>query len=309
MPKFADETWNIMTFFVSTFESISGLPDVAGFILVGVFGAAVGSFLNVVIHRVPREESIVFPNSACPKCGAAIKQYDNIPILSWLLLRGKCRGCKEPISIRYPAVELLNAVLWLLVFWQFGLSPLLPVGLVIVSVIVALMFIDAEHMILPNAITYPFLLFALSVRLVLPLVFGDTVFSDMSYSPLSGILVEYPAAAVSLLGAILGTAAGGGSLWIVGEAWKRFRGVEAMGLGDVKMMFGVGALLGWRLSLLSIFIAAFAGAIVGGVLIASKKDKSLQTQIPFGIFLGIGSIAAFLFGERIIAWYVNTFIP
>lgn len=309
MPKFADETWNIMTFFVSTFESFSGLPDVVGFILVGVFGAAVGSFLNVVIHRVPREESIVFPNSACPKCGAAIKQYDNIPILSWLLLRGKCRGCKEPISIRYPAVELLNAVLWLLVFWQFGLSPLLPVGLVLVSVIVALMFIDAEHMILPNAITYPFLLFALSVRLVLPLVFGGAVFSDTSYSPLSGILVEYPAAAVSLLGAILGAAAGGGSLWIVGEVWKRFRGVEAMGLGDVKMMFGVGALLGWRLSLLSIFIAAFAGAIVGGVLIASKKDKSLQTQIPFGIFLGIGSIAAFLFGERIIAWYVNNFIP
>lgn len=309
MPKFADETWNIMTFFVSTFESFSGLPDVVGFILVGVFGAAVGSFLNVVIHRVPREESIVFPNSACPKCGAAIKQYDNIPILSWLLLRGKCRGCEEPISIRYPAVELLNAVLWLLVFWQFGLSPLLPVGLVLVSVIVALMFIDAEHMILPNAITYPFLLFALSVRLVLPLVFGGAVFSDMSYSPLSGILVEYPAAAVSLLGAILGAAAGGGSLWIVGEVWKRFRGVEAMGLGDVKMMFGVGALLGWRLSLLSIFIAAFAGAIVGGVLIASKKDKSLQTQIPFGIFLGIGSIAAFLFGERIIVWYVNNFIP
>lgn len=309
MPKFADETWNIMTFFVSTFESFSGLPDVVGFILVGVFGAAVGSFLNVVIHRVPREESIVFPNSACPKCGAAIKQYDNIPILSWLLLRGKCRGCKEPISIRYPAVELLNAVLWLLVFWQFGLSPLLPVGLFLVSVIVALMFIDAEHMILPNAITYPFLLFALSVRLVLPLVFGGAVFSDMSYSPLSGILVEYPAAAVSLLGAILGAAAGGGSLWFVGEVWKRFRGVEAMGLGDVKMMFGVGALLGWRLSLLSIFIAAFAGAIVGGVLIASKKDKSLQTQIPFGIFLGIGSIAAFLFGERIIAWYVNNFIP
>ena len=298
-----------MMFLISSFESITGLPDIVGYILTFVFGAAVGSFLNVVIHRVPREESIVFPNSACPKCGAAIKQYDNIPILSWLLLRGKCRCCAEPISARYPAVEMLNALLWLLVFWQVGFSPLLPVGLVLTSVIVALMFIDAEHMILPNVITYPFVVFALAVRLVLPLVFGGAIFSDMSYGPLSGMLAEYPAAAVSLFGAFLGAAAGGGSLWIVGEVWKRLRGVEAMGLGDVKMMFGVGALLGWRLSLLSIFIAAFAGAMIGGVLIASKKDKSLQTQIPFGIFLGIGSIAAFLFGERMISWYLNTFVP
>lgn len=290
----------------SSFELITGMPDIVAYIFIFIFGAAIGSFLNVVIHRVPNEESIVFPNSACPKCGKAIAGYDNIPILSWLILRGKCRNCKVPISVRYPAVELLTAVCFVLVFWKFGLSVMLPVGLVFVAVTIALMFIDAEHMILPNVITYPFFVFAFLVRIIYPIAFG-TVFTDMLIAPMSS-MSGYPTWVVSLAGALLGALAGGGSLWVVGELWKRLRGVEAMGLGDVKMMLGFGALLGWRLSLLSIFLAAFAGAVIGIFVIARQKDKDFQAQIPFGIFLGIGSVIALLFGDQLIAWYMEKFV-
>lgn len=292
-----------------SFESVTGMPEVIGYIFAFILGSAVGSFLNVVIHRVPNGESIVFPNSKCPKCDTSIKPYDNIPVVSWLLLGGKCRACKAPISFRYPAVELLTGFVWLLTFWQIGFTPFLFVAIVFVSVIVALMFIDAEHMILPNVITYPFFFFVILARIVYPLVFTVDYFPDMQFAPFAGMEKEYPRVLVSLAGAGLGALAGGGSLWIVGEAWKRLRGVDAMGLGDVKMMLGVGALLGWRLSFLSIFVAAFAGAVIGVAVIARQKNKDLQTQIPFGIFLGIGSVAALLFGERLIGWYVQTFIP
>jgi Type II secretory pathway, prepilin signal peptidase PulO and related peptidases len=292
----------------SSFETYTGFPDLIGYIFTFVFGSAVGSFLNVVIHRVPREQSIVLPNSACPKCGNAIKAYDNIPIVGWLMLGGKCRNCKEPISFRYPAVELFTGLVWVVVFWQIGFTPMLPVALAFVSAIIALMFIDAEHMILPNVITYPFLVIAIAVRIIFPLVFATDYFGDSAYAPLAG-MSGYPLWVVSLTGAILGALAGGGSLWLVGAIWKALRGVDAMGLGDVKMMFGVGAILGWRLSVLSIFIAAFAGAVIGIALVAKQKDRDMQTQIPFGIFLGIGSIVALLFGEQLIRWYVGTFLP
>jgi leader peptidase (prepilin peptidase)/N-methyltransferase len=297
-----------MNLLLFSFESVTGLSEIAGYILVFVFGALVGSFLNVVIHRIPNELSIVFPNSKCPKCDAAIKPYDNIPVLSWLILRGKCRACKEPISVRYPAVELLHALLWVLMFWSIGFTPFLPVGLIFMSVIVALMFIDAEHMILPNVITYPFFLFVVAVRIAYPLIFGEHNFTDMAYWP-AAEMGQYPGWIVSLVSGLLGALAGGGSLWLVGELWKRLRGVDAMGLGDVKMMLGVGALLGWRLSFLAIFFGAFAGAVIGSIFVARQKDKDMQTQIPFGIFLGIGSVLAFVFGERLIAWYIEKFIP
>ena len=296
-----------MNIFLASFEAATGLPDAVGYIFAFALGAIVGSFLNVVIHRVPNELSIVFPNSACPKCKASIKPYDNIPILSWLILGGKCRNCKEPIAIRYPAVEALTGIVFLIVFWQMGLTAILPVYFIFAAVIVSLVFIDAEHMILPNVITYPLFVFAIMVRIVYPLVFQNNYFSDVSFTPLTA-MAGYPGWIVSLAGAILGALAGGGSLWLVGEVWKRLRGVEAMGLGDVKMMFGVGALLGWRLSILAIFLGAFAGALIGVVVIAKQKEKDMQTQIPFGIFLGIGSLLALLFGERLIAWYASRFI-
>ena len=297
-----------MNILLASLETLTGLPEYVGYIFIFVFGAAVGSFLNVVIHRVPNEESIVYPNSACPHCKSSIKPYDNIPILSWLILRGKCRNCKNPISPRYPAVELLTALLFVLTYWQIGFNPFLPVCLIFVTTMIALIFIDAENMILPNVITYPLLVFALLIRIIYPFFFGAAYFSDFKVYPLNQ-MGDYPVWLISLAGAILGGLMGGGSLWLVGEIWKRLRGVDAMGLGDVKMMFAVGALLGWRLTLLSIFLGAFSGAIIGVFLIARQKDKDLQTQIPFGIFLGIGSIIALLFGEQLINWYFLMFIP
>jgi len=188
------------------------------------------------------------------------------------------------------------------------MTPMLPVYLAFVSAIVALIFIDAEHMILPNVITYPLLVVAVAVRIIFPLVFVENYFSDTTFAPVA-YLAGNPDWLVSLAGAILGALVGGGSLWLVGAVWKLLRGVDAMGLGDVKMMFGVGALLGWRLAFLAIFLGAFSGAIIGVILIARQKEKDLQTQIPFGIFLGIGSIVALLFGEKLISWYVTTFVP
>jgi leader peptidase (prepilin peptidase)/N-methyltransferase len=292
---------------LSSFEAITGMPEVFGYIFIFVLGSLIGSFLNVVIHRVPREESIVFPNSGCPKCGQAIKPYDNIPVLSWVILGGKCRSCKVPISPRYPAVELLTAILYVLTYWRLGFTPLLPVGLIFVAAIISLMFIDAEHMILPNVITYPMFVLAVVVRIALPIVTGNDVFGDSAVWPTSNMSV-YPLWLVSLAGALLGAIAGGGFLWAVGEIWKRLRGVEAMGLGDVKMMLGAGALLGWHLTLLTIFFGAFGGALIGSVLITLRKDKDLQSHIPFGIFLGFGAIASMLFGSQLISWYFEKFI-
>lgn len=297
-----------MNLFLTTFESLTGLPETVAYIFTFFFGAVVGSFLNVVIHRVPHEESIVFPNSACPNCKKSIKPYDNVPILSWLILGGKCRNCQNPISPRYLFVELLTGLLFLLVYWSIGFNAFLPVALTFTAAIISLVFIDAEHMILPNVITYPLLVFAVIIRLVFPLFFGADYFTDFRIFPLNQ-MANSPAWLISLVGAILGAFVGGGFLWLVGAIWKKLRGVDAMGLGDVKMMFAVGALLGWRLTLLSIFIGAFAGAVIGVFVIARQKEKDFQTQIPFGIFLGIGSILSLLFGEQLIRWYVNNFLP
>ncbi len=291
-----------------SFESVTGLPIIFGYILIFTLGAMIGSFLNVVIHRVPLEQSIVFPNSACPKCKNAIKPYDNFPILSWLLLRGKCRNCKNPISARYPAVELLNASLWILVLWVIGFTWFLPVALIFVSVIVSLIFIDAENMILPDVINFPLLFFAILVRIIFAFVPDEFYPPDLKIYPLT-MLTTLPIWLNSLIGAFLGALVGGGFLWFVGFVWEKLRGVEAMGFGDVKMMFAVGALLGWRLTFLTIFLGAFSGAIIGVFLLSRQKDKDLQTQIPFGIFLGIGAILSLLFGEQLIRWYLENFIP
>lgn len=292
----------------NSFEAITGLPQLFGYIFIFLIGTLIGSFLNVVIHRVPLEQSVVFPNSACPKCKNSLKFYDNIPVLSWLILGGKCRNCKSAIAWRYPAVEILTGVVFTLTFWEIGFTAFLPAALIFVSAMIALIFIDAEHMILPNVINFPLLAFALIVRIVYPLFFGANYFADVQHYPLN-LFNQLPVWLVSLLGAVFGALVGGGSLWLVGEIWKRLRGVEAMGLGDVKMLFAVGAFLGWRLTLLTIFLGAMSGAIIGIFVIARQKDKDLQTQIPFGIFLGIGSILSLLFGEQLIVWYLDKFVP
>jgi leader peptidase (prepilin peptidase) / N-methyltransferase len=298
-----------MSLFLFTFESVTGLPEFIAFIFTFLFGACVGSFLNVVIYRVPLEKSIVFPNSSCPNCQNPIKPFDNIPILSWLILGGKCRNCKNPISGRYPTIELITALLFLVVFWQIGFTLFLPVGFIFVATMISLIFIDSEHMILPDVITFPLMFFALIVRIIYPIIYQTDFFHDTRVAPLFSMDPGIPGWLVSLLGAGLGGLAGGGSLWLVGEIWKRLRGIEAMGFGDVKMMFGVGALLGWQLTILTIFLGALAGSVIGIFVMMKDRENGMQAKIPFGIFLGIGAITALLFGEKIINWYVASFVP
>ena len=282
------------------------IPPVFIYILSGVVGALIGSFLNVVIYRVPREESVVFPNSRCPSCGHAIAFYDNVPVLSYLMLGGRCRSCKVHISARYPAVEALTALLWLAVVWRDGLTFALPFDLIFVTAITALIFIDAEHMLLPNAITYPGIVFALVARLALPYLMGQPHFDDLP-SLMNGMLAGFPLWAASLAGALIGALVGGGSLWLMGWTWEKLRGVEAMGLGDVKMMFMVGAYLGWRLTILNIFLGVLSGSLIGIALMARQGKRNMQMLLPFGVFLGIGAIAALLFGSQIVEWYAGQF--
>jgi len=278
------------------------LPIACAF--VAAVGAIIGSFLNVVIHRIPREQSIVLPSSKCPECRAEIKPYDNIPIISYLILRGRCRSCGVRISPRYPAVEALTAVLFAAVTWHDGLSYALAFDLAFVAAMMALIFIDAEHMILPNVITYPGVLFALLTRLLLPYLVSPAHFDDLPQ--LLAAFPKLPLWAVSLIGSAIGALIGGGSLWLMGFLWEKLRGIEAMGFGDVKMMLMVGAFLGWRLTLLTIMMGALSGSIAG-IAVMIKRGRNLQMMLPFGIFLGIGSIISLLFGARIIAWYASQF--
>jgi leader peptidase (prepilin peptidase)/N-methyltransferase len=287
---------------LTSYADSSLVPFPLALILVSTLGALIGSFLNVVIHRVPREESIVFPNSRCPSCGTAIRPYDNLPILSFLILRGRCRACGVSISARYPAIEALTALLFGLVFLHDGLTLTLPFDLIFVAALVALIFIDAEHMILPDVITLPGFVFALVVRVLVPNLDGLAFLSE-------GLLLNWPAWSISLFGALFGAVVGGGSLWLMGWLWERLRGVEAMGLGDVKMLFMVGAYLGWPLTVLTIFLGVVGGSVVGVGLMLWRRERDMLMLLPFGIFLGIGAIVSLLAGQQIIRWYVGHFIP
>ena len=285
---------------------LSLVPPAFGYIVAGVFGAVIGSFLNVVIHRVPREESIVFPNSKCPSCGHVIAFYDNIPVLSYLILGGKCRGCRTGISMRYPAVELMTALVFVLVAWHDGLSLALPFDLIFSAAILSLIFIDAEHMILPNVITYPGIVFAVVARIVIPFFSGSLHFDDLP-SLSHGFLATSPLWVRSVTGAAIGALLGGGSLWLMGWLWEKLRGVEAMGLGDVKMMFMVGAYLGWRLTILTIFGGVLSGSIIGVLWMVMQGRKDTQMLLPFGIFLGLATLGSLLFGAPVVEWYAGQF--
>lgn len=274
--------------------------------VVFVFGLLIGSFLNVVIYRLPKGESIVFPGSHCPSCNAEISWYDNIPVLSYaILLRGRCRSCRAHISPIYPAVELLVACLYLVVFLihkdQVGSGAFLPLiaDIVFVSLIVPLVFIDLHHKLLPNAITYPGLVLLLVLRVLAP----DPWI--VSHTPRLFGLGEAPPWALSLFAAVLSALVGGGTLWLVREAYYRWRHVEGMGLGDVKMMLMAGVFLGWQLTLLTIFIGSLLGSLVGVLLIF--RGGSMKMQIPFGVFLGPAAIIALFVGKQLIVWYVGMY--
>ena len=249
---------------------------VFGLVIAGVAGLIVGSFLNVLIHRLPREESVAHPGSRCPACGAAIAPWDNVPVLSWIVLRGRCRACRARISPRYPLVELANGVLWAVFFLRAPSAPDFASGALLSSACIALAFIDADVQLLPDAITLPGIAIGLALS-----------FFTRERSPLQ---------------AVLGAAVGGGGLYLLGWVWSRLRRVDAMGLGDVKMLAMVGAFLGGWGVLLPTFFASIAGSVVGLLLIARKRG-SLSTEIPFGVFLAMGAIAAALAGTGLLASY------
>ena len=245
-----------------------------GVLIVGLFGLVIGSFLNVIIHRVPIRESIVWPSSKCPHCGEGIAPRDNIPLVSYLLLRGRCRNCKEPISPRYPAVEALTGVLFGAAAYTFGLSLQLALSLVLISTLVALAGTDLEYRLLPNVIVGPAALVG----------FGLAV----AVSPERWWV--YLVSAVALAGALflLAIARPGG-----------------MGMGDVKMGGMLGAFLG-PYAALAVFVGALLGAVLGGVLMAAGRMQR-RTALPFGVFMAIGGVLSLFFGEQAWNWYLSVF--
>jgi len=279
-----------------------------------LFGLIIGSFLNVVIYRVPKRESIVFPGSHCPACNQTIKPYDNIPVFSYVILGGKCRNCGVSISPIYPAVELLVAVLYFLAFIKVGAQfhvyqteyDQLPArfwltllgDILFISFIVPLVFIDFRYKLLPNRVTYPGILILLVMRLLAP----DPWL--LAHTSKEFGLSAKPEWLVALIGSALGALVGGGSLWLVREAYYRLRHVEGMGPGDIKMMMMVGVYLGWHLTLLTIFMGSLLGSIIGIMLIA-RRQGSMKTELPFGVFLGPAAVIALFLGQALITWYLG----
>ena len=267
-----------------------------------LIGLLIGSFLNVCIARMPRDESVVTPRSHCPKCKNLIAAYDNIPVISWILLGRRGRHCRKPISARYPAIEALSGIVSLLLAVKFGLGLAWFVYFVFCASLIVLAFIDADHRILPDPITLNGIWIGLGLSVFMPqpssLVSRLLVYAGMTDPSLR---------LVSFAGAVLGMIAGGGLLWFVGEAYLRLRGVEGMGFGDVKMMAMVGAFLGAPLALFTIMVGSLIGSIVG-LLLMRFGGKSRDYELPFGTFLSFAGIVAVLYGQELVQLYVDRLI-
>lgn len=263
-----------------------------------LFGLIIGSFLNVVIYRLPRGESLAFPGSHCPACDKPVKSYDNIPVLSYLVLGGRCRSCKVKISPIYPTVELLVAALYLLLYFKDGLTLVLLADAVFVSLIVPLVFIDLEHKLLPDKINKPGLLVMTVLRVLAP-----DAWINESTRQMFGV-IESPEWTVAIIGSAVGAAVGGGSLWLVRRAYYLVRKEEGMGLGDVKMMLMVGAFIGWKLAFLTIFMSSLIGSVVGLLLVRVRRG-SMKMEIPFGVFLGPAAIISLFIGQKLMKWYLG----
>jgi leader peptidase (prepilin peptidase) / N-methyltransferase len=268
-------------------------------ILYAVLGLVIGSFLNVCIYRIPLRKSIVFPGSGCPLCGTPIRPYDNIPVLSFLLLRGKCRSCGKPISLQYPLVELLSCLAFFCCAntWQF--DPPTYVNSIFLSVIIILIFADYNHQILPNVLTLPGIVAGIVLSSFTPEAYTD-ILSTMAASLFSFETAPY---AQPILGSILGALIGGGPLYAVAIGYEKWRKKQGLGMGDVKMMAMVGAFLGWQLALLTILIGSLMGSLVGVFLILFR-NKSWQTKLAFGVFLGIASAFSLFYGLKFLdLWF------
>jgi len=238
-----------------------------------VFGAAFGSFLNVCILRLPKDESLVHPRSRCPGCGYQLAWYDNLPVLSWVALRGRCRKCRAGISIQYPLIELAVAVLWAAAAWYYGPTLTALTAAVFGTMLLGIAITDARHYIIPDEYTI----------VGLPL----------------GLLLAAGGGLPSLIGAVIGAAFGFGLLYLVAVAGKWAFGKEAMGGGDIKMMAMVGAYVGWKGVLLTIFGGALLGTLIFVPLTLRKKQL-----VPFGVFLAAAAALTFVFGEDLLAWYL-----
>lgn len=243
-----------------------------------VIGAVVGSFLNVCIYRLPLEQSVVSPGSRCMGCGTAIRWYDNIPIFSWLLLRGRCRSCSTPFSIRYPLVELLTGLLALLLFLKFGLTPALGIMFLFSCALVVITFIDFDHQIIPDEISLP----------------GIVV----------GFLCSFFLPGHDWLSSLLGIVAGWGSLALVFYGYLWLTGREGMGGGDAKLLAMMGAFLGLQSVPFIIFASSLVGTVAGlSIMAIQRKDRHLA--IPFGPYLALGAFLYIFVGPQLIQWYLQ----
>jgi leader peptidase (prepilin peptidase)/N-methyltransferase len=251
--------------------------NAGGAVFLGVLGLVVGSFLNVCIYRLPRRQSVNWPGSRCTSCDRSLSWYENIPVVSWLILRGRCRTCGERISVMYPIVELVAGVLFVAGHLIYGWTPLLAARLGFACAMVVLFAIDLRHHLLPNVITVPGIVAGFLLSLVLP-----------------------PGWKASLIGLV----AGGGVLFAIAEGYYRLRGIEGLGMGDVKMLSMIGAFLGWKLMLLTLVLASFAGSVIGVGVIALGRG-GMKAALPFGTFLAVGALTAAVVGDPIVEWYLG----
>jgi leader peptidase (prepilin peptidase) / N-methyltransferase len=267
-----------------------------------VIGLVTGSFLNVCIVRLPRGASLVWPGSQCPVCLAPIKPYDNIPVLSYLLLRGRCRTCRAPISLLYPFVELLTGLLFVGCWLRFGLTMEMVKWAIFAAVVVALVFTDLRERILPDSINFFGMAVGLLLSPIVPLRDGT---ADWLFVRLAGF--PLPHGAVSLGDALLGLVVGAGTLWIVGEAYFRLRHREGMGRGDIKMMAMAGAFLGVKRTLFTMLAGSLLGSLIGGLAILFWH-KAADYELPFGTFLGAGAVIAIFLGSPFLSWYQSLWV-
>jgi len=241
-----------------------------------IFGAIVGSFLNVCIIRLPKEESIITPGSHCPHCKSPIKFYDNIPMLSYFILNGKCRHCNEPISFQYPLIEGLTAFGSLIIFLRFGPSLSYLFFFSFVAALIVITVIDLYHKIIPDAISIP----------------------GIGVGLLGSLIVPY----ITFFNSLIGILVGGGSLFLVATLYQWLFKREGMGGGDVKLLAMIGGFLGWKAVILTILLSSFIGSIIG-IAIVLLKGKDFKYAIPFGPFLSLGAVISLFYGETLITWY------
>jgi leader peptidase (prepilin peptidase)/N-methyltransferase len=241
-------------------------------------GACVGSFLNVCIHRLPAGLSVVYPPSACPQCQQPIRFYDNIPVLSYLFLRGRCRACAAAIAMRYPLVELMTGLAALATFLKYGLSLATPTYFAFIAVLIVITFIDIDHQIIPDILSLP----GIPIFFVAGLWTGQTAWQD----------------------ALIGIVLGGGSLLLVAQTYRLMTGKDGMGMGDVKLLAMIGAFIGWQGVIFTIFFSSVVGTIVGLVLMM-RSGGSLKTKLPFGPFLALGAVAYVFYGPELIDAYLG----